>query len=134
MQNAIEKILAIETSNKEVRIQSAFELMNIATRDALDALIQAMLKDPSPNVRHECAFALGETADTYVVPALLKAMQEDDCILVIHEAALALGTIGDMRAEEPLNELLKHEDPLLSESAEIALIRLKTVHESQSEN
>lgn len=113
--------------NKNARIHAAFALENIADERAIQILAQALFTDPSPIVRHECAFALGETAAPKLAgPPLMKAVENDKHVFVRHEALLALGTLGDASFIPFVRKYLDDSDPVIAESAEIALERLST--------
>jgi HEAT repeat protein len=89
-------------------------------------MAKAMFTDPSPIVRHECAFSLGETAAPKLAgPYLMQAIENDPHVFVKHEALLALGTLGDKSFVPFIETFLKHSEAEVSESAEIALQRLK---------
>lgn len=109
----------------EERIQAAFNLENVADKESIDALGNALLADPSPVVRHECAFALGETAAPEQAGRyLMEAIKKDPQYIVKHEALLALATLGDKSFATFIKKWLDHPDQIVSESAEIALQRL----------
>jgi len=123
--NPKKDILDLKKS-KDARIQAAFKLENIADDESIDALSKALFTDPSPIVRHECAFALGETAYPKCAgPALMRAIENDKSVFVRHEALLALATLGDLSFIEFIEKYLDDSDPSISESAEIAIQRLK---------
>ena len=46
--------------NRENRIQASFLLMKKTTEGAIDALINALHREPSGVVKHEIIFSLGE--------------------------------------------------------------------------
>ena len=121
------KIILDLSRTQDERIQAAFKLENIADDNSIKAIGQALLNDPSPIVRHECAFSLGETAAAREAgPYLIKAIEEDQNIFVVHEAILALGTLGDRRFIPFIKKFLKDSRAEISESAEIALQRIRT--------
>jgi deoxyhypusine monooxygenase len=118
-------ILDLSTRQEE-RIQAAFNLENIADDESIRVMAKAMFTDPSPIVRHECAFSLGETASPKLAgPYLMQAIENDPHVFVKHEALLALGTLGDKSFVPFIETFLKHPEAEVSESAEIALQRLK---------
>lgn len=117
-------ILDIAPENKEKRIQASFLLMENASTESVDILIQALHKEPSPIVKHELIFALGECIDYRVVPELINILTSETNFFTIHESLLALGTLGDIRATDAIKKFLTHSDAGIVESAEIALERL----------
>lgn len=115
------------TKNKEERIQAAFHLENAAGDENLLKLCRGLLTDPSPIVRHEFAFSLGECGHpSLVLPYLEKAVEEDENIFVRHEALLAIGTLGKKESIPFVEKFLADPDPEMRESAEIALLRLRS--------
>lgn len=112
---------------QEERIQALFQLMNIADKESLDAIISSLENDTCEIVRHEAAFVLGETAAAEAIEPLKRAVLEDTSQIVKHEALLALGTIADKSIIPFMEEQLESEIPLVSESAKIALQRLKMI-------
>lgn len=110
--------------NKEKRIQASFLLMDDASTESVDLLIENLNLEPSPIVKHEIIFSLGESIHYKVVPALIKVLETESNFFTIHESLLALGTIGDKNCEQIIRKFLKHENPEITESAEIGLERL----------
>lgn len=122
---AINEILSDKSlQNKERRIQVSFLLMDDASSESVELLINALHTEPSPIVRHEIIFSIGESIHHKVVPELIKVLETDTNFFCIHESLLALGTIGDPTAEQPMRKFLSHENPEIAESAEIGLERL----------
>lgn len=120
------KVILDKKAQKDDRIQAAFCLENAGDEASIRALAKAMFTDPSPIVRHECAFSLGETAAPKLAgPALVQAVEQDTSVFVRHEALMALGTLGDKSFVPFVKRFLKDPEPAVSESAEIALQRLK---------
>lgn len=112
--------------SKEERIQAAFQLEQAKDDTSIQALCDALMSDPSPIVRHEFAFSLGETAHPDLAAKyLMKAVEEDENIFVRHEAILALATLGKTEFIPFVEKYLNNPDIEMSESAEIALQRLK---------
>ena len=121
------KIILDLNENQEMRIQAGFHLENMPDDESVRVLGKSLMTDPSPIVRHECAFSLGETAHPKIaVPYLMKAVEEDKNIFVVHEALLALGTLGKKEFVPFIEKFLKDPRPEISESAEIALQRIKS--------
>lgn len=113
--------------SKEERIQAAFALENSNNKEDIKALCKGLETDPSPIVRHEYAFSLGECAWPEIAgPALMKACEEDKSIFVVHEALLALATLHKEEYIPFVEKFLKDPNSDISESAEIALQRLRT--------
>lgn len=114
------------STTQEERIQAAFHLENEHNVEAVKALEKALAQEPSPIVRHELAFALGETGMIKeAAPVLVKAIQNDNDEFVVHEALLAISTLGDKSYIPFIEKWLADPNPHISESAEIALQRLR---------
>ena len=73
------------------------------------------------------AFSLGETASHDIIPALKDAAKNDSSAIVKHESLLALGTIAAEECIPFLAEMEKEKARLISESAKVALQRIKYV-------
>lgn len=111
----------------EERIQAAFQLETAKKEENILKLVKGLFTDPSPIVRHEFAFSLGETGRGDLVgDYLMKSVEEDENLFVRHEAILALSTLGDQRFIPFVEKFLDAPEPEMSESAEIALMRLKS--------
>jgi deoxyhypusine monooxygenase len=117
-------ILDFSPQKREKRIQSAFKLMEDASSESVEFLIQALQKEPSPIVKHELIFCLGECIYYKVIPAFLRLLEEEKNFFVVHETLLALGTLGEPSTENSMRKFLTHSDPDIVESAEIGLERL----------
>lgn len=64
----------------------------------------------------------GQLSDPHSIPALLKAAgNKNEASMVRHEAVEALGGIVDERVEAFLKEYALDEDPVVKDSAEVAL-------------
>lgn len=122
--NPEEAIKNLTNSNKENRIQASFMLMEDASENSIDILIEALNNEPSGIVKHEIIFSIGESIANKAVPELLKVLKKEKNVFALHETILALATIGNKRAEGSIRLFLNHEDPNISETAEIALERL----------
>ncbi|MCA9487355.1 MAG: HEAT repeat domain-containing protein [Nanoarchaeota archaeon] len=120
-----EIVLNLKKSMEE-RIQAAFQLENAVKEENILKLVKGLFTDPSPIVRHEFAFSLGETGRSDLVGKyLMKSVEEDENLFVRHESILALATLGDPRVIPFVERFLKDPDKEMSESAEIALQRLR---------
>jgi len=122
--NYIEIILDHERS-KEERTQAAFHLAGRQDENALEALIKAVLTDPSCIVRHECAFVLGDKRKPYLGKYLAKTVKEDSSNIVIHEELSAFGTLGDPSYILLIRESINYPDVIVSETAEMAIERIE---------
>jgi len=56
---------------------------------------------------------------------MMRAVEKDKSVFVRHEALLALGTLEDRRFAPFVKKFLKDKDPNISESAQIALDRIR---------
>ncbi|MCA9487078.1 MAG: HEAT repeat domain-containing protein [Candidatus Woesearchaeota archaeon] len=120
-------LLQNKNSLQEERIQALFQLMNIGDKESLEAIIKTLENDPCEIVRHEAAFVLGETAAYEHRENLRKAIISDPSGIVKHEAILALGTIANEEDIPFLEEQKQSKVKLISESAKIALQRIKNI-------
>lgn len=85
------QVLADEATPLAERFRAVFTLRNVATRQALDALMGAMGSD-SALLKHEIAYCLGQVGDSYSVPFLSKVLSDpQENTMVRHEAGEALG-------------------------------------------
>lgn len=89
------------------RTLCARALGRIATREAVDALIEA-LRYPEWEMRSTAAQALGESGDAAAVRPLLRAVEDKD-LDVQCEAMLALGRLGGAEATAFLQKAAKRE-------------------------
>lgn len=136
-----------------VRMSIAESLGNYRGKEVIDALVQALKNDTSPDVRARTAWVLGESKtqeaagslcgsldDRYVVVSLnaaqaLGKMKSQACVpLLIKalnrnilriEAANALGEIGDPAAISPLEKLANTKDMALDHAVQTALEKIK---------
>ena len=122
-------ILKSVNSLQEERIQSLFQLMNIADKESLDAIYECLKNDSCQIVRHEAAFVLGETAAHDAIDMLKWAIDNDRSVIVIHEALLALGTINNSDTINFIKSKLDDPRNLVAESAKIALQRIQIENE-----
>lgn len=115
------------TKSMEDRIQAAFQLENAKKEENILKLVKGLFTDPSPIVRHEFAFSLGETGRPDLVGKyLMKSVEEDKNLFVRHESILALSTLGKSEFIPFVEKFLDDPEPEMSESAEVALQRLKS--------
>ena len=121
-----EKVILDLEQRPEDRIQASFLLMSEGSLKSVQVLLDALYQEVNPIVKHEIIFSLGETAADIVVPELCNIIEEGGNRFVVHEAALALATLGDLKAETAISSLLNHPNPDVAETAEIALLRLKS--------
>ena len=112
------------------RYRAMFTLREIYTEEACVAICQSLTKENfetcSALLKHEVAFVLAqmETVFHVAVPYLLDACQNpDEQAIVKHEALVAVGEMID--DNDRIEHLLKHEDPIVSESCAVALNNIK---------
>jgi len=120
-------ILQDLNSIQEQRIQALFQLMNIADKESLDAIVKCLREDPCEIVRHEAAFVLGETASHDIIKDLKYSIINDKSGIVKHECLLALGTIANDETIPFLEEQTLSPAKLISESAKVALQRIQVI-------
>lgn len=103
------------------RYRAMFSLRDIATEEAVLALATGF-DDPSALFRHEIAYVFGQLCDPASVPSLIKVLSDDNEEgMVRHEAAEALGSIATDEVLPVLNKFAKDKQPVVRESALVAL-------------
>lgn len=108
------------------RYRAMFSLREIYTEDSCRAICQTLLPENfekcSALLKHEVAFVLAQMDKVFhvAVPFLMQACQDQqEAAIVKHEALVAVGEmIDDKGLIEPL---LQHEDPIVAESAAVAI-------------
>lgn len=121
----IKRLLDFKSTTQNDRIQILFQLMNIADEKSIDAIYECLIKDPCRVVRHEAGFVLGEIGTEKAVNYLISAIENENTAIVIHECLFALGTTGNESSLEFIEKYLNHENYVISESAKIAIDRIK---------
>ncbi len=114
-------VRALRSGGPRERATAARLLGESGAREAVGALCEALLHDPSPLVRAETARALGRLRDRRATEALSKALLEDRDVNVRMLSAYALGLIGDERAVPALCRALEDREWLVREFAAWAL-------------
>ncbi|UQA57795.1 HEAT repeat domain-containing protein [Polyangium aurulentum] len=99
-----ERDLQLATARRGARVEERLgairELASAGSAEAVAALSEAAVSDPSPEVRAAAARGLAENNDRWLaVPALVRALS-DPSQEVVAEAARALGTASPERAPE----------------------------------
>ena len=101
--------------------------------DAVHAL-SCGFSSSSALLKHEIAYVLGQMQNPSALPCLLERLEDlDEDLMVRHEAAEALGAIGDRRAIEILEKFIDDDEPVISESCEVALDLLEWVRSNRLE-
>lgn len=113
------------SKRRDERIAAALQLLQKKDEASLEALIQALLTDPSPVVRHECAFILGESGEPWLGRYLIQAIENDKSLIVQHVALEVLDYLKDPAYAPFLGKYLAHPKPDLRDTAEIALEIIK---------
>ena len=99
-----------------------FALRNIGTKEAVLALSEVLLHDPSALFRHEVAYVFGQMQSPDSVPALLSALEnKNELYMVRHEAAEALGSIATSECLPILRKFREDDERVVKESCEVAL-------------
>lgn len=62
----------------------------------------------------------------------MKSVETDEHEVVQHEALLALGTLGDPKSIPFCEKFLNDSNPFIKESAEIAILRLRSTQQFQT--
>lgn len=89
------------TGTELERANAAIALGELRAKEALPALMDALLKDKSPRVRWEAAKALGLIGDERAVAPLIEALEDENPNVRMY-SAYALGEIKSPRAVEAL--------------------------------
>jgi HEAT repeat protein len=97
-------VLLLQDVNEEVRTFAAVMLGTMGNREAVPALIKALV-DGDLNVKHAAAESLGRIRDDRAVLPLIEALTGD--MWLQFPAAMALGELADSRAVGPLVALLE---------------------------
>jgi hypothetical protein len=115
-----------------------FTLRELGTEEACHAICQTLKPEHfqtcSPLLKHEVSFVLAQMEKVYhvAVPYLLDACQrEEEAPIVKHEALVAVGEMIDDGSR--IDYLLKHDDPIVSESCAVALNNIKNRLAEQEE-
>ncbi len=97
-------VLLLQDADEEVRTFAAVMLGAMGIREAVPALINALV-DADLNVKHAAAESLGRIRDDRAVLPLIDALTGD--LWLQFPAAMALGELADSRAVGPLIALLE---------------------------
>jgi deoxyhypusine monooxygenase len=123
---SLRSTLLDETAPIFDRYRALFALRNEGGADAVDALCVALRSSSSALLKHEVAYVLGQLQ----APASLAALRA--CLadagehgMVRHEAAEALGAVGADAATPALAAAAADPDPVVAQSAVVALDVLK---------
>lgn len=77
------------------RFRALFTLKNVAGKEAIDHICDALVKDESALLKHECAYCLGQMQDSLAISTLEQVLANtNEHPMVRHEAGEALGAIG----------------------------------------
>uniref|UniRef100_A0A7S0R6P0 Deoxyhypusine hydroxylase n=1 Tax=Pyramimonas obovata TaxID=1411642 RepID=A0A7S0R6P0_9CHLO len=114
-------VLLDESGDMFERYKALFTLRNRGGPEELDALT-AVFGATSALLKHEVAYVLGQLQKDGAVETLATILEDkNENAMVRHEAAEALGSIAVPRCIELLKEYMKDDDPIVSDSCEIAL-------------
>jgi HEAT repeat protein len=103
--------------------QAAYEVLRAAAEEGAEAVIEQVSQAKSADERASLVEVLRELTDA--VPALIR-MLGDSRWFVVRNAADLLGEMAASKAEEPLNDLLRHSDDRVRRAATNALLKLGT--------
>jgi len=117
------------------RFRAIFLLKNIGTKEAVDALSEALWTDESALLRHEVAYCIGQMGYATAIPYLQRALENDTNSMVRHEAGEALGAIGTAECLPILEKFLNDPVQEVSETCQIAIdvIQWKLSHPEEKE-
>jgi deoxyhypusine monooxygenase len=131
--DSLRDVLTNENARMFERMRALFALRNIGGDDAVEAL-SCGFTSCSALLKHEIAYVLGQIQNPTAVPCLLLRLEDiNEDLMVRHEAAEALGAIGDRRAITILQKFLVDDEPVISESCEVALDLLEWVRSNRLE-
>ncbi|QLG74660.1 hypothetical protein HG535_0G05430 [Zygotorulaspora mrakii] len=103
------------------RYRAMFRLRDIGTDEAALALATGF-DDDSALFKHEIAYVFGQMGNTVAIPHLVEVLgRKQEASMVRHEAAEALGAIATGEVLPVLRKYLDDEDPVVRESAIVAL-------------
>lgn len=120
----LREVLLSEEKSMYERYAALFALRNNGGEEAISAIIESLGAN-SALLRHEVAYVLGQLQSKNASEALsiiLKNTNEHP--MVRHEAAEALGSIADEQCIGLLEEFVKDNDSIVSQSCEVALSML----------
>ncbi|KAG0280073.1 hypothetical protein BGZ95_011374 [Linnemannia exigua] len=115
------------------RFRALFTLKALADNESVDIVGRAFA-DESALLKHELAYVLGQMKNPHaheVLKKVLGTMDEDP--MVRHEAAEALGAIGSLDSLPILEEYLKDECEVVSQTCELAIEKIKYDHRKEKE-
>ncbi len=135
-QETIEKVGAIlNNSNHPLaeRFRALFTLRGIGTPEAITQISRAFT-DTSALLKHECAYCLGQMRHSFAISKLEVVLRDTSQEpMVRHEAAEALGAIGDPSVSPTLEEYVNDSVKEVAETCQIALDRIKWLHDKGNE-
>ncbi len=103
-------IAALADDDPAVRLAVVHALGERQDTAAINALLQALRRDPSREVRRMAAWALGEVEDARAVPGLVAALREERDVETRRQIVWALGEIESVDAVSGLGAALRTED------------------------
>lgn len=113
------------------RFRVVFTLRNIGGSHAIESLSKGLL-DPSVLFKHEIAYVLGQMKDEHALNILEKTLEnKNEHAMVRHEAAEAIGAIGKLESIPFLEKFLQDTMVEVKETCEIAIQRIKWIHQNQ---
>ncbi|KAF9995414.1 deoxyhypusine hydroxylase [Entomortierella chlamydospora] len=115
------------------RFRALFTLKALADDASVDIIGRAFA-DESALLKHELAYVLGQMKNPHahtVLRQVLATMDEDP--MVRHEAAEALGAIGSLESIPILEEYLKDQSPVVSQTCELAIEKIKYDNRKEKE-
>jgi len=107
------------------------------TVDAMQTIAHCLLdsSEDSALLKHELAYCIGQMQLAEAIPFLSEVLEnEKENVMVRHEAGEALGAIGDESALTVLERYKLHSDCAIRETCELAIARIKEVHEKPETN
>jgi hypothetical protein len=130
---SVENLTSILLDNKRStfdRNRALFTLRELNTKESCEAICQTLLPENfdtcSALLKHEVAFVLAQMENVFkvAVPYLLVAcLDPREAAIVKHEGLVAVGEMIDDASQ--IQDLLKHDDPIVSESCAVALNNMK---------
>lgn len=139
--NILGEIVADHTQNIKIRMNCLFQLRTIGSLDAIKALENALLKEPSSDLlRHEICYAFGqmikeegnrEEIEKFINNEIFDK-SEKWASIVLHEAAEALGNISNENNIKLLEKFVNYDDEIIKETCELAIENLKWLNNTNN--
>ncbi len=130
--NKLKEIIKSPQSSISTKMKCLFILRNLENADA-SLCIQDCLSHDSVLLDHEIAYVLGQMKQSNSIEFLFKVSNDTSINPIVrHEAIEALGNFEDSSLIERLRKFINDENPIIKESAILAINKLSTNSEGVS--